>query len=246
MREYKECYIAFLDLLGFKNLIKNNTDNKGCEFIASCFDEINTEIIITHDVTHQPLFDHNELHMKVMSDSICFYIDSTVKNALAGIIAICTYFQVRLLRLTFPILVRGAIVKGDIYADADVIFGPGLTKAYLLEENVAKYPRVIITKSTIDNSKECDNEGKEQIDIHVFKDNDAFYALDYLYLFYGLNHEKDVWKKFAKYIYYVLDTEHDPSIREKYLYIEHSLKRITKRYLDDTEEQQPCPTNQQQ
>ena len=36
MRKYKNCYIAVIDLLGFKNALENND----CETIASIFDEL--------------------------------------------------------------------------------------------------------------------------------------------------------------------------------------------------------------
>ena len=233
MREYQECYIAFLDLLGFKNSIKAMS----CEEIAEYFDEINKEYITAYDRTKQPLVNNKALHYKVMSDSICVYIDCTEKNALAGLIAACDYFQVRMLRLERPVLIRGAIVKGQIFSQKDTTFGPGLTDAYLIEENVSKFPRIILTKSTIDEWENHDIIGKNYVDMFTFCDIDNFYAIDYLYLFYGLNHEQNSWKSFAKHVYKVLDTETDPSIREKYIYIKNSINRVRNKFMSYIEEQ---------
>lgn len=67
----------------------------------------------------------------------------------AGLIATCNYFQVRLARQDKPIIIRGAIVRGNLYAENDVVFGQGFVDAYLMQEETAKYPRIIMTKVLI-------------------------------------------------------------------------------------------------
>ena len=233
MREYKECYIAFLDLLGFKALIED--EESSCEKIAELFDEIDKEsqIIITKE--KRPLMDFAELQKKIMSDTICLYVDSAVVNSLAGLIATCNYLQVRLLGRETPILMRGAIIKGEIYAKGDITFGPGVSKAYLLEEKTAKYPRVILTKKLIDEWKTHDSHGKKSVDTYTYRDFDAFYATDYLLLFYGACGGKKSWKEFEEFLQRKLDTEENPSIREKYLYIERDIPRVMKKYKEITD-----------
>ena len=102
MREYNEYYIAVLDLMDFKGIIQNEE----CETIARFFDEINQHTVIVNQ-TGAPLFNTNDINMRVMSDTICFFIDASIKNALAGLISVCDYFQVRMLRFDRPILSRG-------------------------------------------------------------------------------------------------------------------------------------------
>ena len=41
-------------------------------------------------------------------------------------------------------LVRGGITVGNVVHDDEVVFGPGLNRAYELEKDVAKYPRIIL------------------------------------------------------------------------------------------------------
>ena len=79
MREYQNCYIAHLDLLGFKELIN---ENPPCEKIAEIFDEVNTQYDVC--LNKEKLVPENSLHYKVMSDSICIYITVDVPNALAA------------------------------------------------------------------------------------------------------------------------------------------------------------------
>ncbi len=232
MREYEECYIAVIDLLGFKNIISSET----CETIASFFDEIYNCYTVIYETNGLPIINFDEVNMKVASDTILFFINTSVKNSLAALIAICDYFQVRMMRLENIVLCRGGIVKGQIYSKDDVFFGPGINEAYLMEENDAKYPRIILTKSVMDSFNNYNEAGINYINQFVIKDMDGYYTLDYLYLFYGLNHEQDSWKKCVKYICDTLDFITNDSIKEKYQYIKDNLSRVTKKYLEFSKE----------
>ena len=221
MNKYKNYYIAFLDLLGFKNIIKE----KRCDDVVKCFDEIKHKSTVSVNETGLPLFDHSQLKRFIMSDSICIFIEIDVKNSLAGLISFCDYFQVRMASLEEPILVRGAITQGELYYDNDVIFVPGLVKGYLMQEQTAKYPRIILVKSLLDKWNNYDEYGMDYLSKHTFYDNDEFLAVDYLYLFYGLRNQHESWKRFVKTVEYKLDNEVDNSIREKYLYIWNDIPR---------------------
>lgn len=230
MREYSDCYIAYLDLLGFKIIVSN----KSCEDIAKLFDEIQERYIVAVDSSKKVLMDYRRLKIKIMSDSICFYVDSSVRNALPGLIAFCGHFQQRLLRMKEPILTRGAIVRGDLYAekDKDIMFGKGFIQAYQMEEHTAVFPRVIFTKSLIDESNTIDDYGRDYLQRFTFSDEDAFISIDYLYLFYGLRHDHDDWKSFAKYVQKELDSEIDSRIRDKYLYLKRNIERVGAKYIE--------------
>lgn len=233
MREYKECYIAILDLIGFKSAL-NSYD---CETIASFFDEINQQYIISNNKTGEPIINKDDLHIKVMSDTVCMFVEVSVKNALTALMTTCDYLQIRLLRFNIPILSRGAIVKGQIYHNDDVLFGKGFVKAYYLQEETAKYPRIIIDNEVIESYKAFDEAGQRYLDIFLIKDDyDGMYVSDYLFEFYGLNHEQDSWKNFAKYVYEKVETETDERIREKYLYLKNNFPRIIKKFLNFSEE----------
>lgn len=234
MREFKDCYIAHLDILGFKALLKTPSDNL-CEYIASLFDRMQKKYHITVNSTGKHLVDPALVKQKIMSDSICFYVEASVPNALAGLIATCNYFQVRLSRQNDPVLVRGAIVRGNLYAEDDIVFGQGFVDAYLMEEKTTKYPRIILTKALIKQCNCLDEHGRDYIKQFTFDDDDAFVTVDYLYLFYGLSHEKEEWKRFASFVYNKVEEETDASIKEKHLYLQRNIKRAIKKYIDHEE-----------
>lgn len=215
MRKYEECYIAHLDILGFKQLVKSETS---CEEIARIFDEINTQYDITENGTN--LVPHNSMRYKVMSDSICIFISASIPNALVALIHTCAYFQVRMLRFLPPILIRGAIVKGNIYLENDILFGQGLIDAYLIQENYVKYPRIVLSMELIDTLIDSQYI-KDLFEIGLlFKDYDFVYSIDYLKMFYVWAHPKGTDKELASHISSMLNKCFDESIREKYLYLQ--------------------------
>lgn len=221
-REYRECYIAFLDMLGFKKLIGQSE----CEEICAIFDKIEPPRINVFQ-GDRPAVPENTLlalKMKVMSDSICFYIDVNYTNSLLALIISCLTFQAKLLESPKPIFVRGAIVRGRMFAKDDVIFGPGLTQAYLLEERNAKYPRIILTNEVLEHARQGNDSLLHAInDDWTYRDFDAFYALNPMKLFLFVNRSKKTRENLSKMIQKVLDTTLDESIREKYLYLERVL-----------------------
>lgn len=226
MREYKECYIAVIDLLGFKAAL-NKYD---CETIAGFFDEINDEYIITYEKTKEPIAPIEKIHYKVMSDTICIYIETEIENSFTALIAVCDYLQVRLLRMPTPMLSKGALVKGKIYHSDDILFGEGFVRAYNMQEN-NHLPRVIIDDDVVKTYKPSGESGQQYLDDFIIKDVDNNYTSDYLYLFYALNHGGSAWSKFAELVTYKKQTETDSSIKNKYIYLQDQFDRIKDKYI---------------
>ena len=219
---YSDCFIAFIDILGFKEMINN------CPF-----EEIHRMYrrrmkmpmdFFSHD--GKPVLDINAIQMKVMSDSVCFFVDRTITNSLVGLVATCLYFQVDLLRQSKPVLSRGAITHGEIYADGDILFGPGFVKAYLMEEKSAIYPRIIMTKETIDTAREQIAPAEaDYIPDHTFLDFDEFYTIDCCELLDGFDKTGEECAHLLYFLNNTLATSTDRSIREKNLYLKKNLMR---------------------
>lgn len=224
MREYTDCYVAFMDLLGFKAILGNK--NISCEDIALIFDEIKKQYYVRRNEI--PMVNPDDINFKVMSDSVCVYIDSSIKNSFLVLIFICTYFQVRLLRLSPPILVRGGISKGSMYSNEDVTFGPGMSDAYILENDLAKYPRIIIPMNVVDDYIQIvDFSKRSLISNFLFKDFDSFYTINYFELYTAWGYKTNDGEQLKNMIYNTLCTSKDLGVREKYLYLQsHIIPKI--------------------
>lgn len=226
-KQYTECYIAFLDMLGFKKMIERSS----CETILSIFNQIkkpyeNALALGNEILVNQETMD--ALKIKVMSDSICFYINTSMPNALLTLLLSCYAFQFRLLEFPDSILLRGAIVRGELYAFGDIMFGPGLTKAYLMEEHNAKFPRIIVTNEVLDDARKANKSNKRvlnSLDTKIlFRDFDAFYTLNLAHILISWDKDKKLYNNFMKQITQTLNSTTDESIREKYVYLEKTLR----------------------
>jgi hypothetical protein len=133
--DYQERIVAFIDVLGFSELVKaSDTDQTARVKIAN--------LIMT-----------NELFAKFvggflprLNGEAAFFSDSFVLSMDYGrvfqLIKEIGYLCRRLLTLGLPC--RGAITTGLLYHRERVVVGPALVDAYQLERSVAIYPRVIL------------------------------------------------------------------------------------------------------
>lgn len=225
MHEYHEHYVAFLDILGFKALLKS----------ASC-DDLYSIFEVLHKKSHGHLnqngveikaFDH--IHHTILSDSIIVYIRSDIEDAFAALIHICNQLQTSLANRENPILLRGGIAIGKLFFEKDIIYGEGLSAAYLLENNLAKYPRIIFTGDTLTkglkNTKYLFTD-MEGIIRPYQEDDDALYYTDYLCpTFADITRYIQFYDRLNAMCSNYLNQATESNVREKYLWLK---EKITK------------------
>lgn len=123
-------YVAFLDVLGFKELVRT----KG-EKLNRYFTTIENALI---DIQS----DKKEITSQLVSDSTILACDFNSQNLKLLLKAVQT-IQARC--AIENIWIRGAITIGDIYfnRELNIVVGNGLSDAYILESQ-EKFPRVIV------------------------------------------------------------------------------------------------------
>lgn len=219
-KQYKKCYVAFLDVLGFKEMIKR----KSCEYIYEIFSKEFKQKIKQIYIGTTLVSDMANVEMKVMSDSICLYIDSSIENSLFALVCATAHFQNELLCFEEPVLTRGAIVHGDIFSEGDIIYGPAFVDAYLKEEQLAKYPRIILDEGLIEEveSNSDENVYKALNQFSLF-DFDGNFVVDYWQVFNEIN--KNKYLDLLSYIEKVISENENESVVEKYKYFKSQLLR---------------------
>lgn len=232
-KTYNTYYIAFLDMLGFKRLVNNESN---LNYILKIFEKITHDYLVNSKVTDEhgkSILSSERTHIittKIISDSICLYIDAENEQELMYLIFACSLIQWELANLETPIFLRGSIVKGKLFSDGNIIFGPGLTKAYLLEEQNARVPRIIMTNDILLPLRTVETQyGETSIDHLLFKDYDAFYVVDYFSRINFYRPELNLKARLLRYAESVLDSETDLSVREKYLYIINNINEAFSR-----------------
>lgn len=229
--EYKDCYVAFVDVLGFKNIIQNGS----CEEIYSIFEDLSITGRMRFMYNEDEVIALNDVRYMIMSDSIVMYIESSITDSLFALLYKCQRLQKELLDRSIPIFLRGGISKGELFVDEEkhIIFGKALTSAYLMENGLAKYPRIIFNKELLDTNTQqnitfASSEWKSLV---IEKDEDELYFVSYIGAILVVNNDKhfiDYLDSILSYCQKQLDSSHDPSIREKYLWVKKMILRCYK------------------
>lgn len=143
--QYKKSFVVFLDVLGFKNMVKQKK-----------YKEIEKYLIIVRDeiLKLKAINQKKDIKSIVISDSIILSIETTKEdinnlNVLQNLCLFVAKIQETLAREN--IWIRGAISHGETYFDEDnnQVVGEAYIDAYLLEESQSIYPRVILDNRII-------------------------------------------------------------------------------------------------
>ncbi len=234
---YVDSYVAFIDILGFKEFIKNN-DFKKVNSLFSDINDLRNEALkcfnylkYNDDIKMKPA---SNIAINIISDSIVISFPKAETNSLATLLYVISFFSFNVLH-KYNLLCRGAIAEGDFYVDQNIAYGPALVKACIMESKLAVYPRIIYTRSTIESyMKNIKNEYENNLLIKkCFADydiEDDLYYADYIkcVLFKFSNDVQKntvesnevylIFNSIKKNVEYKLSNETDPHIREKYLY----------------------------
>ena len=174
--KYSHCIIAYIDVLGTKNKLKENSDNylDIIQTIARCIkgvvDKVNSDKTVS-----------KELKYKIFSDNIVFALEYDNSNFLEHtqlMIQLISMFQYKMTEQN--LFIRGSICTGDLNINNMFIVGKGLVKAYELESRNAVYPRVILDKELAEKifANNIDFATDKNFALRVDSDNYSF--LNYL------------------------------------------------------------------
>ena len=141
--EYEDRYVAFLDILGFRDLIHRLGASPGeaIEKVIQALEvpsEVRLDGIILGRIDDISVDRHT---LTTFSDCV---VISTRKSerGLMNLLFHVRAIVFRLLRLGF--LSRGGIAQGPVYHRDGKVFGPAMLEAYILESEEADFPRVIL------------------------------------------------------------------------------------------------------
>lgn len=154
----KEYYIAYFDLLVYKQFFQSHPDKVGDflqvihEAVANTSDYIQGVNSSRIGVEIGKLF----IRKKVFSDNILLCLETTTAEVeyprFLAFLDIIADIQ-RNFVLRYGLFLRGGITIGELSFNEDFVFGKGLIDAVALEES-AIYPRIIMSKSALDYVKQ--------------------------------------------------------------------------------------------
>lgn len=200
---FRDCYVAYLDILGFKKLIEESTTNE--DSLKSAIKAVNHTknfMISTHQSHTKRNLKTNDstnyhLQIHAFSDHILFFVP--VETRISWFLNSVVMLHDRLLECNK--LVRGAITRGLMYYDSGwgeiepkednqkfynanredmpVAIGPGLIEAYTLEDKDAVYPRILVSDK-LRKQLESDNEKLFPLVNSAKSSNSSLSILDFI------------------------------------------------------------------
>lgn len=178
-------YIAYFDILGFKEFIMNNekayVDRNFQHIFRESQTAVSGEKYIDYNYGFAPDLNQAEVNCLHFSDSIIFWTIDNSEESFRKIIDVCYTFYWRCMQTTFP--VRGCIVLGDIEFHPfqiqgkngakffnSSLYGKGLIDAYQKAES-QDWAGCFIDKSAIGSVKD------EIIYDLLYKNKIVYYAV---------------------------------------------------------------------
>jgi hypothetical protein len=223
---FEKYVVAFIDILGFSNFIKeaekrNSDENKQLRVLLKVLDEnpvfkneLNENIFLPKDMG---------LICRQISDSFiitapCSKSNDNVPTLLGVSIKAIQIYQAL---LSIGLSVRGGIAVGNLFIEDDNIYGSAFLDAYETESIKAIYPRILLHHTAV----------KELNDLHEYKykrpsyfvqlDNDIFLDSFFDVTLISKKHEDitTILKKFKTNIEVNLVKKLEPKIRNKWAWI---------------------------
>ncbi len=150
--QYEKSYVAFLDVLGFKNLVFSNKKSDKTK-LNQYFGVVNSAI---EYLTRIP--SKKKIGSIIISDSVILSVPhgQDINDNLNRLRHLCVAVGIVQQYLGLKdIWLRGAISSGDTYFDSErgQIVGPAYINSYLLEKSTAIWPRVVIDSKIIEELK---------------------------------------------------------------------------------------------
>ncbi len=141
---YEKRLVAFLDVMGFKEMLKGNSQEKLQEYYNALF-----EYVEGKEQTYRLTANEDGFKKLLVSDAVILSIklDGSERQKLkkaSRFISSVSLIQY-LLAVNVDIWTRGAISYGNLFIDeiSNTLVGPAFVSAYELEKT-ANYPRVIV------------------------------------------------------------------------------------------------------
>ena len=170
--KYEDRYIAFLDILGFTSFIQKSLDNPDAQ---RNINEALTSIYISQPFKWLVDPEGKHLNLPQSSDGIRTYVfsDNILVSAPltpGGLNKLVNEAWKLFGNLLYScsVLLRGAIVKGKLYDDTQIVYGPGLIDALKKESEVAYYPRVVLDAEVAKTYIAYANDNKSGIPVREY------------------------------------------------------------------------------
>ncbi|HJD47914.1 MAG TPA: hypothetical protein H9909_13830 [Candidatus Mediterraneibacter norfolkensis] len=244
-------YIAFLDILGFKNMVIDDIEK-----VILTLRQVRGFCVSSYGYAKNERGTRNEIEQD--NPAVTMFSDSIVISApvwrwyLHEFVDLISNLQFFL--LVNGVLIRGGIDIGEVFHDENYVFGKGIVDAYLIESHISKYPRIVVSNRALrysmddldesfdayiadalkwSNKLDMVLDGVEELYIHdifeyITRDKHGIYYLEYL-MKGARESDDETLPEDLSAIRNTIDEgllSHDESVKEKYIWLDHYFNRV--------------------
>ena len=131
--------VAYLDVLGSKDIIYNDENNEHLNKLNMIFEDAIEEVKIAKK------FENKDFFVKIFSDNIILATKTETEDRVENIKLLCLVISNIIEEfLTYGYLIRGAMIEGNFFCNDTLVYGKALIDVVELEEKYAIYPRIIV------------------------------------------------------------------------------------------------------
>lgn len=145
--EYKDSIVGILDILGFKNALRNE-DEESLKLLQK---SISSELF-----TNKTLVDFENIKINMLSDIFIVSSENITSYSVKSVITILENIRRGLMNNGF--LSRGSVVSGKHFFKDEILISPTFIRAYEIEEKEAIYPRIILENALFEKLKKNEKE----------------------------------------------------------------------------------------
>lgn len=226
--EESDCLIAYIDLLGTKEYIDKGESKTIFDVIYDVF------TLTTKGFAKFKLLGFNDLNFKIFSDNILISIKSDEANLPKNYETLSDFLTMLLIMFVYKgVFFRGGITYGKLAIDDTIVWGKGLIDAVQLEEQIAIYPRIVLSDSLVNLLDSFLKENESFNDVYsCFTDFDGCVYLDYIY--YDEKSTEKILDTSNKFTDEKLSVTKNPRVAQKYLWHKNYLKLVKEKFVSST------------
>lgn len=178
---YVDSYVAFVDILGFTNLVREIQGEEDFEDVSWLMYQMKS--LAEAYSKAEDIFEL--LNVTSVSDCMIFSIPYTAPGASTLLITMLHHIQYNFVGSPQKVLLRGYVARGQVYHRDGMLFGTGYLDAYHGECLRKGPPRIVIDSKIVESARatiaaEESTEGKVSRFRYLRQDEDGATYIDYL------------------------------------------------------------------
>jgi len=159
---YENRVVCFIDIMGFSELVSSTVDKSGNDNQDNLKRVLRALKRIEEMVNGIHLDPDNSKEITQFSDSIIISFLYKEESEVFHTLLSLRYLLIDL--ISEGILLRGGITSGKIIHTKNIVFGPAVIDAYIMESKAANYPRIIVDDSIFEIA------ARSKRDLHTIED----------------------------------------------------------------------------